>query len=196
MTRAEYRRFAEKIDDHNFIFKIVSETFDTLNEWLIDEKTTKKIEIVWSNKLKTTAGTAGSGITITLSNVLWERADTAQRREVIVHETCHLVVQRRYQRNKLSQHKYFNNYDDDIDNDYRGHGEIWKNCMIACGYTDPKICHTIKPARRLFLYVCDCPGREHKIKVKLHNSYMRKEIYGLRCNICGSLCTFIKELVD
>lgn len=199
-NRAKYRRFAEKIDEQQFIFNVVEQTFNALQEPLLDinkEKITR-VDVIWSNKLKTTAGHASNGTIITLSNALWERANIEQRRELVTHESCHLVIQRN--RLKLLGHaNYFANYEDDEERyNYRSHGKAWQKAMQICGYENPKRCHAIKPVRRYFLYICSCHdiNNPHKIKIRLHNANMRKEIHGIRCNLCKGLCTFVKELKD
>lgn len=195
-NRAQYRRFAEKIDEHKFIFDTVEETFRKLCEPLVDKNNNnvKDVKVIWSNRLKTTAGHASNQTVITLSNALWERANYEQRKETIVHETCHLIVQRR--RDKIIAHgNYFADYQDDEERDnYRCHGIAWQKAMITCGYENPKRCHTIKPVRRLFKYACPCTV--HLIKIRMHNKFMRKEIHGIRCNRCGEMCRFIGEMKE
>ena len=178
MSKANYYRFADKIDEQKFIWENIEYTLEKcgLTDLL------NKINVKWSNHLTHTAAHAkGFGKIITISNDLWERADQDQRRELVVHETCHLCVFEKY---KLGM--------------YRSHGIEWQNFMQLCGFMFPKRCHDIEikkvRKKRRFLYACGCC--KHVISARKHNKVARNEIMFLRCVKCGQPCQFVKEIVE
>lgn len=194
--KAEYFRFADKIDEHKFINETIQQCLSKLcSGKLCSDKLClssdladdlfSNIQVVWSNKLKTTAGTARCDKLITISNSLWLRGNIEQRKEIITHETCHLVVYNYNRRVATSIYEDKNNYFEDR----RSHGRKWQEYMQICGYQNPQRCHTIIPKRRLFLWVCSC--REYKIKVRLHNKGMQ---IGLHCKFCNQPCKFVNEI--
>ncbi len=177
MGNANYSRFADKIDDHKFIIDNIYAALLLLDTMQLGPQ----IKIEWSNKMKTTAGTA-SGKIITISNKLWLAANEEQRKELIIHETCHLV-----------------NYEINKDIEHYSHGKEWQDLMRRCGYYNPQRCHTIPVIRnkkRYFLYTCGCEnGRYvHKIKVRTHNLIQKcKHGERLVCNVCKKDCVFTKR---
>jgi predicted SprT family Zn-dependent metalloprotease len=77
------------------------------------------VQIKWSKRMTRCAGIARPRIfTITLSTHLWARATAEQRRMVVIHEACHIIVER-----WAIQHGYRSSH----------HGRRWQLAMLACG---------------------------------------------------------------
>ena len=61
---------------------------------------------------------------IEISQPLWERASEEQRKQVVVHEACHLIAHCKH------------------GNEIKPHGPEWKKCMVAAG-ASPLRCHNV-----------------------------------------------------
>jgi len=61
---------------------------------------------------------------IEFSTPLWARADEEQRRQVVIHEACHIIA----------YHKYGYGI--------KAHGREWKKCMVEAG-VPPLRCHDV-----------------------------------------------------
>jgi predicted SprT family Zn-dependent metalloprotease len=84
---------------------------------------------------------------IRLSAVLWPKASPAEREEVVVHETCHIIDWLRH-------------------GPEGWHGPEWRNLMMRCGYPEPKRGHAVdraailarrRRAHPLVRLYCGCP---------------------------------------
>ena len=87
------------------------------------------IEVKWNRRFTKRIGDAGYSdhplrAIIRLSPWIWERASNTQRRETIIHETCHIVAWHSYGRA------------------IQPHGPQWKLAMRKCGVA-PAVYHTI-----------------------------------------------------
>ncbi len=109
---------------------------------------------------------------IRLSIPLWPRASEEDRRETVIHETCHIVV------------KYkFNPFIAD-------HGPEWKQAMKNCGVTATRT-HSVdrtgltRPRRRFV--VLDCPNQEidHKCRINVTEYKLWQAGTDFLCNRCG-----------
>jgi SprT protein len=105
---------------------------------------------------------------IRLSTPLWERASYDERRDTVIHETCHVIAA--YKFGYLPPH-----------------GPEWRKAMRKCG-VEPIRGHTVDRtglARRQRRYVlCDCPTEKKcRIGVRLFNRVRRDGEF--RCEKCG-----------
>jgi len=88
-----------------------------------------RIRIVWSGRFIARMGDArwdraqGIGI-IRLSRALWPKASEDERRETVIHETCHVIADCRF-------------------GGKQGHGPSWRRMMALCGYARPTRCHAV-----------------------------------------------------
>jgi SprT protein len=88
-----------------------------------------KIRLTWSARFIARMGDArwdgrhGLGI-IRLSRPLWPKASDEERRETVIHETCHVIADRRF-------------------GGKQGHGPRWRHMMALCGYPAPQRCHSV-----------------------------------------------------
>jgi predicted SprT family Zn-dependent metalloprotease len=92
------------------------------------------VQIKWSKRMTRCAGiarpTLGEHGTITLSSHLFAKATPEQQRKVIIHEACHIIVERWNVKHK---------------NPSAYHGRGWQLAMMACGLP-PEIYHDISVA--------------------------------------------------
>jgi len=111
---------------------------------------------------------------IRLSAPLWPRASEIDRRETVIHETCHVIVGY-----KFGGYAVF------------PHGPEWKEAMRACG-VEPLRTHTVDRsglARRQRLFILlDCPseGIERKCRctAREYNTLRRgNEFWCKRCGL-------------
>lgn len=79
----------------------------------------KKITWCWERRLTATLGYAVVEGNITFSAALWLAITDEKRKNVIVHEVCHLFVQKLFGHNQK----------------VTAHGQHWKDLMIKCGET-------------------------------------------------------------
>jgi SprT protein len=88
-----------------------------------------RIRVVWSGRFIARMGDArwdkrhGTGI-IRLSRPLWPKASDEERRETVVHETCHVIADYRF-------------------GGKQGHGSRWRQMMALCSYARPTRCHSV-----------------------------------------------------
>jgi predicted SprT family Zn-dependent metalloprotease len=78
--------------------------------------------------------------TIVISSQLWERASTLDRRQLIIHETCHII----------SHYKFGENIE--------GHGKEWKQCMVKSGLKPDRFHHVNRDGlKRVYVkYEIEC----------------------------------------
>ena len=106
---------------------------------------------------------------IRLSVPLWSRASTDDRRETVIHETCHIIV------------KY------KLDPFTPDHGAEWKQAMKNCG-CEPNRFHRIdrtglyRPQRQFV--VLDCP-RETKCRISVRQFNLVRKGTEYCCEKCG-----------
>ena len=128
------------------------------------------IEIVWSNKMTHTAGTAvwktkeKRGV-IKLSNPLWEKTSSYKRLVTVITEPWHIIARLKYGPKVR-------------------HGFGWKTLMREMGLP-PKVCHDIptiyKPHKRKFKAYCSCGV--HKITQNKMTRIRKGSKY--TCNSCS-----------
>ena len=114
------------------------------------------------------------GARIRLSLPLWPRASEEDRRETVIHETCHIIAFY-----KFGGYVVF------------PHGPEWKEAMRACG-VEPLRTHNVDRtglARRQRLFIIlDCPNegieRKCRMNAKEHNVLRRGgEFWCKRCGL-------------
>jgi len=129
----------------------------------------KKLTWRFNSRLKTTMGYADYQTnTIDFCYRLWGRASYLDRRQVIIHETCHLIC--------------FYKYNADM-----GHNQIWKNMMVRCN-AEPERYHNVnvdgmrnKYNKKLYEVRCECSI----YTVDSHQLYYMKKNNN-RCVMCKS----------
>ncbi len=88
-----------------------------------------RIRVLWSSRFISRMGDArwdqveGIGM-IRLSRPLWPKASDLERRETVIHETCHVIADCRF-------------------GGKQGHGPRWRQMMALCGYLHPTRCHGV-----------------------------------------------------
>lgn len=164
-------------DKDEWIKSIVDSTLDKLDY----TKLSDVIVVEFNGRFTQLAGRAKyRDNKIELSTKLWEVSSEDQRRETVVHETCHIVV-----RNQFGSA-------------IQSHGYEWRSAMIKCGYYNPQRCHTIdrqsipRQKRRKYRYGCRC-GDSHVIGAVRHSRIANnKATY--RCKRCRQTIVYIGRI--
>lgn len=112
------------------------------------------LNIKFNDRLLTCLGEANfSTKSITLSSQMWRRAGDSERKEVIIHEICHLAAD------------YYLGVSE------KPHGKGWSFLMGKFGFVDAKTCHRVLPVNR-HRVICGCG-----ISTKT-NSFLRRSSKG------------------
>ncbi len=108
------------------------------------------------------------GARIRLSLPLWPRASEADRRETVIHETCHVIVGYKFSGNA------------------RHHGPEWKEAMTNCG-VEPQRTHSVDRtglARRQRQFILlGCPN-ETKCRITARQANLLRRGHEFRCKVC------------
>lgn len=105
-----------------------------------DESLADRTTVIFNSRMTSCAGTAkSSNRTINLSLALWRRATTKQRRELIIHEACHIYAEHR------------------CGPQIKSHGAEWRYFMAKAGL-EPNVHHRVEPLDRFYIH-CQC-GKE------------------------------------
>jgi SprT protein len=128
----------------------IRELIDTVCQVCGTPELIGKIQVSWNNRFIARMGDARwdmkrrLGI-IRFSSALWPKASLDERKETVVHETCHVIADYRHGRNQ-------------------GHGAAWQELMRLCGYPEAKRCHAVdreaiiaRRRQRLIRALCACP---------------------------------------
>jgi predicted SprT family Zn-dependent metalloprotease len=110
---------------------------------------------------------------IRLSSPLWERATEDQKKEVIVHEVCHLIAQYKAWMQKT--------YILDL------HGAEWRAAMKNVGYNDPSQYHTINRegiARKYASYYVQCSCAKRRVNSNMYVVILEQQWH---CDKCGEV---------
>lgn len=105
---------------------------------------------------------------VSLCYKLWGRASYEDRRNVIIHEVCHILVFRKYGYHESDKH-----------------GPKWKAMMRLCG-GDPARCHSVDTKgvrRKVKRYHVECRCTRHNVSQNLVTR-MRKGQHR-KCKRCG-----------
>ena len=105
---------------------------------------------------------------IKLSEPLWLRASEQERRQVVVHEACHIIAEylARLRRKKISSH-----------------GKEWKACMVTAGYK-PDRCHSVDRTglvKQYVKYEAACKCSAVWVSHVRAGSVRRKRLYCKHC---------------
>lgn len=107
---------------------------------------------------------------IRISPMIWERAAIAQRRETIIHETCHLVA--------------FHLHGTQI----KPHGAEWKIAMENCGLEAIR-CHTIPLIGINHFHVRACPNSDRCTVSRRDFGRVKRREHTLTCTLCNLVVT-------
>ena len=146
------------------VARIVQETLDTLREPM-------NVHVEWKAlKSKVGDATYATG-RVRFSTLFWPGMTEAQRRHVVIHEVCHLVVNRQFDRRFV-----------------KPHGREWKALMRQCGEVGKstiKVANSPKKTvnRHAKSYVTICGCGEHPITQNRWTRMQRGSRY--RCRSCG-----------
>lgn len=113
---------------------------------------------------------------IRLSAPLWPRVSDAERKETVVHETCHVV--QLYEAYKAGKR-------------VKPHGKEWQYLMRKCGY-EPKVTHDVdtagvKNSRKTARVYCRCPEPAHAVTPRLWERVAMGRRY--TCRTCKARLT-------
>ena len=109
---------------------------------------------------------------IRLSIPLWPRASEQERRETVIHETCHCIVK--------YKHGPF----------VSDHGEEWRQAMRACG-VEPLRTHNVDRSglvrRQRQFVLLDCPNEsvEKKCRMNAREYNLVQQGAEMWCKVCG-----------
>lgn len=107
---------------------------------------------------------------IRLSVPLWSRCTGDDKRETVIHETCHVIV------------GYKNC---DSTKRVKPHGPEWRAAMIRCGLK-PVVYHTIDREGIGYFLVRDCPNTLNgKCRVGRRDFFRLQRGLFLHCTLCG-----------
>lgn len=111
---------------------ITDDTIEQIYKWIKEccDKNrmpglTETIKVQFSNRLVTTWGRAWSN-KIELSTLLWVSGSETDKKDTVIHETCHIIVKRKY----------------GSESTIKSHGKEWQLCMKIAGL-DPKATNSI-----------------------------------------------------
>jgi len=105
-------------------------------------------------------------MTVSFSVPLWPRANQEERKQTVIHETCHIITRHHY------------GYQ------VKPHGREWKRAMMRAG-VNPKRCHSVSTAglkRKTKQYKYDCGCQVHTVGKVRHQRIQNGTIY--RCARC------------
>lgn len=148
---------------HSEIQQLVTETCEKLS---IPQVTWR-----FSGRFTSKMGEARPAIGfVRFSKPLWVRATVEERRQVIIHEVCHVAA---FARHGACQ----------------GHGHTWRALMVFCG-VKPDRCHKVdntdlrRRRRGSRAVVCGCPGKTHTLgPVRVRHMLAGLRVYS--CRQCG-----------
>ena len=135
---------------------------------------TKVIYIEWNSRFTSRLGDAiynsiSMGARIRLSVPLWPRASENDRRETVIHETCHVIVGFKHGFGPAA------------------HGSEWRGAMQNCG-VEPRRLHSVDRtglARRRRLFILhDCPN-DMKCRITTRQFNLLRRGTQMWCKVCG-----------
>lgn len=127
-----------------------------------------EIRISFNNKFHARMGDASYlRRAIRFSAPLWPRATNQQRRQVIIHEACHVVADYKYMMGQTQ--------------DRTSHGPCWQDCMIMCG-VEPDRCHEVSTEGLRERISARCACMEHKFTKNRVTKMLRGIVY--TCTQC------------
>lgn len=129
------------------------------------------IEVSWNSRLNTAFGKAAIGLNkIELSSKLWGFTTHTEKKEIVLHEACHLFMGELYG-NSITRKELL------------GHGLLWIELMRGCGIQDPKFRMGIPDEARKRVY-CRCS--KNIVNVKIYNDIAKsRKVYV--CDKCKTV---------
>lgn len=131
------------------------------------------IRVRWNKRFVKKFADAGYGGNpprgiIRIGTRIWERASETERRETIIHETCHIVA--------------FHLHGTEI----KPHGTEWKAAMAKCG-VEPIRCHDVNLFGIALFRVLGCPKPEDERCTFSRRTFTHMKRTGaiFHCTICG-----------
>lgn len=157
---------------HSEISELVNSTCDSLGiphvAWRFSSRFTRKMG---EARIDTTKDTR----LVRFSKPLWTRATVEERKQVIIHEVCHIAAFAKSGRKA-------------------GHGPVWRALMIQCG-RKPERCHNVdrtglvRKHRGSQPVTCGCPGRTHNLGPR-RSAKLRQGLAIYTCRQCRQTVKF------
>lgn len=114
---------------------------------------------------------------IILAAKIWARASQKERRETVIHETCHLIAYHEAKGKRI-----------------RPHGDEWKALMWRCG-VKPNRTHDVDVTglskRKTIQATCDCPAPHYLTKRKANR--ILEGTLQCRCTRCKTLVEVVES---
>ncbi len=130
------------------------------------------IEVAWNNRITAALGKAVLGrCKIELSSKLWKHLTADSKRELVVHEACHLFV---YELHGTSI----------TQEELKGHGKPWSELMRKCGILNPQAMACRPQTYIGTRYSAYCRCRERLITPQLAGKMAKGYVYW--CGKCNS----------
>jgi predicted SprT family Zn-dependent metalloprotease len=124
-----------------------------------------KIKHAWNPRLRSSFGRVVTpGTRIELSTKMWKVTSAKQKREVVIHESCHVIEI--FQTGKTD------------------HGEMWTELMQQCGFKNPNPTHEILDFVRRHELRCGCSI--HVLSTVLYNR-IKNGSHEYACKKCGGV---------
>lgn len=130
------------------------------------------IEVVWNNRTTAALGKAVLGCCkIELSSKLWKHLTADSRRELVVHEACHLFVYEIHGQSITRR-------------ELKGHGKPWSDLMRQCGIINPQAVSCRPETYMGTRYSVYCRCCERLVTPQLAGRIARGQVYW--CGKCNS----------
>lgn len=129
------------------------------------------IFVRWNHRFTSVSACATPGkLKIELSAKIWPHLDPLKRREVVVHEACHI----------FSYWKY-------VDRPIEVHGVEWSGMMGECGYPDASWTLIVPDSVKRKEYTVYCRCGEHRVTPQLVSRMRRYAVLqkGYFCPFCN-----------
>ncbi|QDU96226.1 SprT family zinc-dependent metalloprotease [Lignipirellula cremea] len=138
---------------------------------------TSIVRVKWNKRFTRRFGDALIGYNpllarIRLSPLIWQNASDSERRETVIHETCHIVAWHLH------------------GTKIKPHGVEWRQAMEQCG-VEANRCHNIPLIGINHFHVRECPKAklDRCIVSRQDFGLMKKTDYTLHCTLCGLAVT-------
>jgi predicted SprT family Zn-dependent metalloprotease len=135
----------------------------------------KNINYSWNMQKKSIARALGYN-QLSFSKIWWKYLTDEQRKEVVIHEVCHLG-------------DYYLNITDKSWKSTLGHGPRWKELMVRAGakYIEAEWNQVMPEEFRNILnpYKLECDCRVYKVSKKEYMVFLNNPDFTLRCTKCN-----------
>jgi len=154
------------------ITTLIAETFDTLECHELG-----KVHWEWSSRFTSRMGDADLiSKRMRFSRPLWSNASSAQRRETIVHEACHIATQELFDNAAWT----------------RPHGREWLQVMEWAGYPNADACHLVSRHGAASVARASCNCRQHEVSLAAAKKHMSGRAV-ISCRYCRAKLMFVLE---